>query len=237
MAVNGSVSDEGVDHAEVSAEDDVDEVEAKPSRSAISQPKAGRRRLPIVLIGVTAVVAVAIIAVVVTSGSSGSKTTSTTTPRNPAFIAFQDKSAGFELSYPSTWQKGTPNDPNVPLLLNFGAGGFDTLLVRVVPIEAAQVNTASATDIKAFTDAIISGTNVNVLKQQAVTINKLPAYYYFYSLPKDPATGVILVHSHFFIFPPHQMVALTFQTVDQDFQQFAAAFDQVVSSVQTIPTP
>jgi hypothetical protein len=236
MAVNGSVSEEGVDQSEVSAKDDVDEAELRAPRSPISLSTGRRRRLPIVLIGVTAVVAVAVVAVLVTSSSSGSKSP-TTAPPQPTFTTFQDKTAGFKLTYPSTWQSGRPNDPNVPLLLNFGASGLDTLLVRVVPIEAAQVDTASAADIKAFTDAVISGTNVNVLKQQAITVNKLPGYYYFYTLPKDPATGVTLVHSHFFVFPPHEMVALTFQTVDADFQQFAASFDQVVSSVQTIPVP
>ncbi|MDQ1392461.1 MAG: hypothetical protein QOF30_1438 [Acidimicrobiaceae bacterium] len=236
MAVNGSVSEEGVDDEEVSAKGDLDEAERGPARAPISRTKAAGRRLPIILIGATAIVAVAVIAVVVTSGSSKSKTTTPTTPPRPTFTAFQDKKAGFQLSYPSTWTTGMPNDPNVPLLLNFGAGGFDTLLIRVVPIEAAQVNTASATDIKAFTDAVISGTGVTVLKSQAVTVHNLPGYYYFYTLPKD-ASGVTLVHSHFFVFPPHEMVSLTFQTVDSDFQQFAAAFDQVVSSVQAIPVP
>jgi hypothetical protein len=74
-----------------------------------------------------------------------------------------------------------------------------------------------------------------VLKQQAVTVNGLPGYYYFYSLPTDVATGTTLVHSHFFVFPPHEIVSLTFQSIDHDFSGLAHGFDQVIGTFQALP--
>ena len=89
--------------------------------------------------------------------------------------------------------------------------------------------------MKAFTDSVISGTNVTVLQQQSINIQGIAGYYYFYTLPKDPTTGVTLVHSHYFIFPPTHMVSLTFQTTDHDFAQLAPTFDQVVASLHLTP--
>jgi hypothetical protein len=142
-----------------------------------------------------------------------------------------DQTAHFHLTYPPSWTVVKSADKDVPLQLNFGAGGLDTLLVRVVPL-VTSVDTSNEANIKAFTDAVISGTNITLLKQEAIKVNQVPGYYYLYTLPKDPVTGVTLVHSHFFVFPPQEMVSLTFQTVNADFAGLAPTFDKVVSSLQ-----
>jgi len=238
MAVNGSVSEDGVEEEEVSAEDDVDEAPRRAQSREASPPKRGRRKGPLIAIGAAVLAAVAILAVVLSSGGSKakSKTPSTTaTPPVAGFTAFRDPVAGFTLAYPTAWHVEKSNDSNVPLLLTMGRNPLDTLLVRVIDIPA-DVDVSNVDNIRAFTDAVISGTKITVLKQQSLTVNGVPAYYYFYTLPPDPSTGTTLVHSHFFVFPPHEMVSLTFQTLNSDFSGFASTFDQVVSSLRAIPT-
>jgi hypothetical protein len=109
--------------------------------------------------------------------------------------------------------------------------------VRVTPLTSA-IDTTNVANIKAVTDAILSGTPINVFEQKSVTVNKIPGYYYLYTLPKDPASGVTLIHSHFFFFPqPQQMVSLVFQAVDlAGFNRLAPTFDQVIASIQATPT-
>jgi hypothetical protein len=230
MAVNGSVSKDDVDSAEIPEDDDVDEGDRASPKRAGRGAKQTRSRLPIILIGGVVVAAIAVTAVLVTSGSS-----SNSTPKaKSGFTAFVDQKAGFGLTYPAAWTATPANDANVPLLLNVGADGLDTVLVRVLPLQTS-VDTSNEASIKSVTDAIISGTKVSVLQQQAIKVNGLAGYYYFYSLPKDPTSGTTLVHSHFFVFPPHEMVSLTFQTLDHDFSALAHSFDQVVTSFHTVP--
>jgi hypothetical protein len=240
MPVNGSVSEDSVDRTEDPAEDDLDDDERAPSRPAGAAAIRRRRRLPIAIMVVITVAVVAVAAVLVSSGSSKPqakpKSTTTTQPINASFTTFNDQAAGFSVSYPPSWTPIKSTDPDVPLQLTFGAEGLDTLKVRVVSL-STSVNTSSVADMKAFTDSIISGNNITVLKQEGFTVGNVTGYYYFYSLPKDPNTGVTLVHSHFFVFPPHQMVSLTFQTLDRDFANLADTFDQVVSSLRVTGKP
>ena len=240
MPVNGSVSEDSVDRTDEQAGDDLDDAERTPSRPAVGRSIRRRRRLPIAVIVVVTVAVAAIAAVLISSGPSKPqakpKSTTTTQPINASFTTFNDQAAGFSLSYPPSWTTIKSTDPDVPLQLIIGAEGLDTLLVRVVALQTS-VDTSSVDNMKAFTDSIISGTNVTVLQQEGFTIGNVNGYYYFYSLPKDPTTGVTLVHSHFFVFPPHQMVSLTFQTVDHDFANLANTFDQVVSSLRVTGNP
>jgi len=235
MAVNGSVSKGSVNGAEDLPEDDVDDVddvEVHPKSRVVSPPKKRSRRLPIVALGVVVLAAVAVAAVLLSSSPSKPKASPPKNPNpSPGFLPFVDQKANLRLSYPPSWTVVKSADADVPLQLNFGAAGLDTLLVRVVPL-TTSVDTSNEANIKAFTDAVLSGTNITVLKQEAIKVNQVPGYYYLYTLPKDPATGITLVHSHFFVFPPHEMVSLTFQTVNADFAGLAPTFDKVVSSLQ-----
>ncbi len=237
MVVNGSASSGGVDRAEVSAEDDVDDADRTSTARPASPPNGGRRRISLIAVGAVIVAAVAVTAALVSSGGGGGskKATSTTTvPVKAGFTAFSDAAAGFSLTYPSSWTPSKSSDPNVPLLATIGDDNLNTFLVRVVPIPST-VDTSNVANIKAVTDAVLSGTRITVLKQQSLTVNGLPAYYYFYTLPTDVGSGTTLVHSHFFLFPPHQMVSLLFQTLDKDFSGLAATFDKVVGSLRATP--
>ncbi len=228
MPANDSLNKPGVD----TTEDDDDNPEPRRPATGQTPTTRHRRRLPIIAMAAAVAVIIAVVAVI---ASNGSKTKSPAKakppPVNAAFTTFNDKAAGFSVSYPPAWTAVKTTDPAVPLLLNIGVQGLDTLLVRVVALQTS-VDTTSVASMKAFTDSIISGANVTVLQQQSITIQNVPGYYYFYTLPKDPTTGVTLVHSHFFVFPPKQMVSLTFQTVDNDFARLAPTFDQVVASLR-----
>jgi hypothetical protein len=221
MAVKGSTGKDSVDPTVEPVEDDRDDVDHGPSTRSYSTPRRRRRRLPILLIAVVVIVVVAVVAIWLGS----SKTT---------YQTFTDRSAGFKLSYRSSWSESPSGDTRVPLVLSFGADGLDTFLVTVTPMQAS-VDTSNVADIKAFTDAVISGTKVDVEKQLAFTVDGIPGYYYFYSLPKEPSTGIVLVHSHFFVFPPHEMVQLMFQTETQDTNRFTPDFNKVLASLKIIP--
>ncbi|MDQ6616226.1 MAG: hypothetical protein M3083_16165 [Actinomycetota bacterium] len=229
MAINSSVSEGSVNSKDDVLEDDVDEVERGPSGPVHSGQKGRHPALPILIIATVLVLALVVAAVVITSGLSKSSPKVTPTTLKPSPGVFVDRQAGFSLSYPPAWTLESSTDPNVPLLLSIARQGLDALLLRVTPL-AKSIDTSSVANIKAFTDAVISGTKVTVLQQQPITVHGLAGYYYFYTLPKDPASGVTLVHSHFFLFPPNYMVSMTFQSLDKDFATLAKTFDQVVSS-------
>lgn len=230
MGINGSVSEGGVDQEEDPLEDDVPVTVATSRTRVASPPKGGRRRLPLMAIGVLVVVALVVAGVLLSSGGGKSKPKAASTPSVAGFTTFKDQSAGFDVSYPSAWVAQS-HPSAVALLVTFDNNPLDDLFVRVTSIPST-VDTGNVADIKAFTDAIISGTGVTVLQSESVTVGGTPAYYYLYTLPKDPTTGVTLVHSHFFIFPPHEMVELLFQTASTDFSGFAHTFDEVLATFQ-----
>ena len=253
MAVNGSSGKEHVEGKEIPDDDDLDDVDRPPTKTSNSGSNGGRRRLPLVLIGLVIIAAVALIIVLLSNKSTKSAAPPTATqttdangcttppatnspapPTGGPFTNFEDQQAKFSLSYPAAWKEVKSTDPNVPLLVHVRSDTLDTVLVRVLPTQAT-VDTTNEASIKSFTDAVISGTKVNVLKQQAITINGLLGYYYFYALPANPCyPNITLVHSHFFLFPPHEMLDVVFQATDTDFAPLASSFDQVINSVRAI---
>lgn len=223
MPVNGSVGDGGVDRTHDPVEDDVDDTDRSPPTRSNAVPKRRRRRRAMVATGIVAAGAVAVAAILLTSGSSKPKT-------NVTFTTFVDQKDGFTLSYPRSWTLNTSTDPTIVLKLSFGGGGLDVLQVRVVAIETL-VDTSNVANIKSISDAELSGEPITLLQQGSTIVDRVPTYYYLYTLP--PSEGVTLVHSHFFIFPPHQLVQILFQTVNQDFSPQANTFDQVIKSFKT----
>ncbi len=226
MAVNGSASKDSVDREEVPAEDDVDDVDdldTRPPHRTFSAPKRRRRRLPIIAIGCVVIALVAGAVVVVYRITRPPKTS----------ITFTDKKDGFRLTYPATWTVTKDTGAAVVLHVSFGAATLDTLVVKAVPL-AVSVNTKNEATIKTFTDGAIGSAKITVLQQLAVKVNGLLGYDYLYTLP--PTDGVTLLHSQFFIFPPHEMVILLFQTLEPDFAANAKSIGKVIDSVQAVPT-
>ena len=220
MAINGSVSEGSVDHDEDTLLDDPDLAAPPPRKRVASPPKGGRRRLRLTVLVVLVVVVVVVVGIVLGSGGGRSK-----------FATFRDPSGGFTLTYPSSWTVTKDTDSTVALLATVNSDPLDIMQIRVTPVDAT-VNTSNVADIEAVTNAVISGTKVNSLQPQALTVDGVPAYYYLYSLPRDPTTGTTLEHSQFFIFPPHEMVDVVFQTEVSRSSTYTGTFAQVIRSFQ-----
>jgi hypothetical protein len=234
MAVNGSVSNDKADRAQDLDDDDLEDVHKPAPTRVASTRKPGRRRLPIIAVALVAAIAIVVTVVLLTTGSPKKKAATTTPKVSPGFVTFTDQKAGFQLSYPNTWVNAHPTDPSVPLQVSFGPNAaFDSMRVRVEPM-SSSVNTTNVADIKQFTNAVLSGTNITVLQQASYSDNGLLGYWYFYAVPPTAAQPE-LVHSHFFIFPAHEMIEVVFQTTVADFTPLAHTFDQVSSSFRPLP--
>jgi hypothetical protein len=227
MAVKGPIGDE-----EETAEDDIDEATRAPqSRIAPPPPKTvGRRRL---LIG-TAVGA----GVVVVGGGayligSGTSKSSKSNSNDPTLTTFRDPLTGFSIAYPKSWAPLTPPDPSIRLLLDAGVAGLDYFEIRVQQTQNVDPN--NLTDVKAFTDSILSGSAITVLDQKPVTINGIHGYYYLYTLSDPASTPEKLVHSHYFLYQGHLAYFLVFQALLNDFSRLAPAAGKVVDSFRTFP--
>ena len=220
MAINGSVSEGGVDQDDDALLDDPDLAPPTARKRVPTPPKGGRRRITLMVLVVVIVLGVVVAGVLLGSGGSKSK-----------FATFQDPRGGFNLTYPSSWTVTKDTDPTAALLVTLNSDPLDIMQIRVTSI-AATVNTSNVADIEAVTNGVISGTRVKSLQPQSVTVDGFPAYYYLYSLPPDPTTGTTLEHSQFFIFPPHEMVDVVFQTEVSRASTYAGTFAQVIRSFQ-----
>jgi hypothetical protein len=212
-------------------DDDVDDADTVADSLANPATKS-RRKLPLVLVGVAAL-AVLVAAVVVAAHAASSTSAAKKAEQSTGLKTFVDKQAGFEFSYPASWKVIPKPASTTALQVSFGAGIVDRLVVQAVHMQAS-VEPKTENDIKTFTDGAIGGGHITVLQQLAITTNGLLGYNYLYTLP--PIGKVKLVHSQFFIFPPHEMVVLLFQAVDTDFSARAEGIRQVLASFRAIPT-
>lgn len=237
-AGDGTDLDDEKGGAAEEVEDDYDDdVDDPARRAAPGAPRAtGRQRLVKAgLIAVLTVSTVIVIAVIVNlvlhGGGKGSASSGTNGTGSSSAATLRDAADHFQLNYPKGWAVQKKNlGPGVKLLTTFSPDGLDLMQVRVAPL-AATVDTSNEADIKSVTDAIISGTNVTVLEQRALTVDGLLGYDYFYSFP---SSGTTLIHSHVFIFPPHEMVEIVFQTTEADFAGAANNISFVLSSFKKV---
>lgn len=157
--------------------------------------------------------------------------TTTTAPPGSAGVTIHDVAGGFTITRPASWiQVNNPGNSDALLL---SAGGLDAMDVHVFPLQSP----VAPKDMQAFTDAILSGSQIKVLKQQAVVINGMQGYYYLY-LFTDSKTGQQGVHAHYFLFQGAKMYTLLFQALPtSDFARLAPVFDQVANSFRGEPGP
>ena len=150
------------------------------------------------------------------------------------FTSFNDPVTGTKLAFPKAWTRLPTANSEADIRLALSAGGSDLVLLRVIPLEGA-VTAANMGDVKAVTDALVSGQKVNVLQQQQVEVNGLPGYYYLYTYT-DAQTGQQGVHAHYFLFQGKKMNSIVFQAQPStDFQRLAPTFDQVANSFHSAP--
>jgi hypothetical protein len=143
---------------------------------------------------------------------------------------FRDPQTGISVDYPRAWKR--VEVPVAEYRLAVDAGNNVAFTIRVVPIQ--QVATPqNLANFKAVTDGLVaSNPTVKVFKEQAITLNGMLGYYYFYTFEDGPVTAV---HAHYFLFSGQKMNILVFQTLPDDFEPLAATFDRVAESFRSDP--
>jgi hypothetical protein len=144
--------------------------------------------------------------------------------------AFHDPPNGISLEYPRSWKR--VEVPVAEYRLALDAGNNVAFTLRVVPIQT-QATPQNLQNFKAVTDGLVaSNPTVTVLKEQAITLNGMLGYYYFYTFQDGPVTAV---HAHYFLFSGNKMNILVFQTLPDDFAPLAGTFDRVAESFRSDP--
>ena len=143
---------------------------------------------------------------------------------------FRDPQTGISVDYPRAWKR--VEVPVAEYRLAVDAGNNVAFTIRVVPIQ--QVATPqNLANFKAVTDGLVaSNPTVKVFKEQAITLNGMLGYYYFYTFEDGPVTAV---HAHYFLFSGQKMNILVFQTLPDDFEPLARTFDRVAESFRSDP--
>ncbi|MGH3787502.1 MAG: hypothetical protein ACRDRG_13345 [Pseudonocardiaceae bacterium] len=155
-------------------------------------------------------------------------------PVKPAgFTDFRSEQAGFELSYPSTWSKLSPKDPQVLLLV--AQGTQESFLIRASelpePVGAEQVLAA-----RQFTDQLVtSNKSVQLVAEpKQIELGGLPGLFYFYNF-KDATSGQEGTHSHYFLFNGKTMISLVFQSLPKErFAESAKTFDDITATFRAV---
>lgn len=153
-------------------------------------------------------------------------------------VEFRDDRAGFALSYPKAWIRATAPNPQIVLVAaehdparNLGG----SILVRVTPLDA-PVGKAQLGETRKATDALVASSEGVALKAEPMETEQggLPGLYYLYTF-RDPVSGVIGAHSHYFLFKGSTMISVVFQTLpDGDFGRLAPLFDRVAGSLRAL---
>lgn len=165
-------------------------------------------------------------------------TTAAPAATNPAgLIEFRDEKAGWTVSYPEGWNRLEPKDADVALVVSEKPAEQNTggsILARNLTLGAAVTDTNLAA-AKEVTDQIVAGDGIEHITQPQVLHQAgLPGYFYFYRF-KDPASGQVGVHSHYFLFKGSTMISFVFQALpDADFQRLANTYDSVIGSFRVL---
>jgi hypothetical protein len=153
-------------------------------------------------------------------------------------VEFRDDRAGFALSYPKAWVRATAPNPQIVLVAAEhdpakNVGG--SILVRVTPLDA-PVGKAQLGETRKATDALVTSSEGVTLKAEPIETEQggLPGLYYLYTF-RDPVSGLVGAHSHYFLFKGSTMISIIFQALpDGHFGRLAPLFDRVAGSVRAL---
>lgn len=144
---------------------------------------------------------------------------------------FRDPETGFTVDYPRAWKR--VDVPVAEYRLAVDGGNNVAFTIRVLPIQT-PATAQNLQNFKAVTDGLVaSNPTVQVLKEQAISLNGMLGYYYFYSFTDG---AVAAVHAHYFLFSGNKMNILVFQTLPDDFEPLAATFDRIAESFRSDPS-
>ena len=143
---------------------------------------------------------------------------------------YRDTETGFTVEYPRSWRR--VDVPVAEYRLAVDGGNNVAFTIRVVPIQT-PATAANLQNFKAVTDGLVaSNSTVKVLKEQAISLNGMLGYYYFYTFTDGAVTAV---HAHYFLFSGHKMNVLVFQSLPDDFEAMAPTFDKIAESFRSDP--
>jgi hypothetical protein len=187
----------------------------------------------VVLLSVATVVVIGLVALAI---SLGSRQPEDDIPPPAAadtpvpVTTFRDAETGFTVEYPRAWRR--VEVPVADYRLAVDGGNNVAFTIRVVPI-AQPATPQNLQNFKIVTDGLVaSNSTVQILKEQAISLNGMLGYYYFYSF----TDGVVsAVHAHYFLFSGNKMNIIVFQTLPDDFQAMAATFDRIAESFRSDP--
>ncbi|MGI8807652.1 MAG: PsbP-related protein [Acidimicrobiales bacterium] len=205
--------------------DDADDSSAAP------QPNRSQTKL-VVLLSVLTVVVLGVGALAFTANNRSSDDLPPPAPDNTPvpMTTFKDAQTGFTVEYPRAWRR--VEVPVADYRLAVDAGNNVAFTIRVVPIQT-PATAQNLQNFKAVTDGLVaSNSTVSVLKEQAISLNGMLGYYYFYTFTDG---GVQAVHAHYFLFSGNKMNVIVFQTLPDDFQGMAATFDKIAESFRSDP--
>ena len=158
--------------------------------------------------------------------------------RPDELVEFRHDQVGFALSYPKAWVRATAPNPQIVLVAaehdpakNLGG----SILVRVTPLDT-PVGKAQLGETRKATDALVTSSEGVVLKAEPAEIEQggLPGLYYLYTF-RDPVSGLVGAHSHYFLFRGSTMISIVFQSLpDGDFGRLARLFDRVAGSLRAL---
>jgi hypothetical protein len=203
-----------------------DDVEPAPPPAPRSQNKL------IIALSVATVVVIGLIAlaVAISNRSSDDGIPPAAKPTEVPTTTFKDTETGFTVQYPRSWHK--VDVPVADYRLAVDGGNEVAFTIRVVPIQT-PATAENLENFKAVTDGlVVSNSTVKVLKNQAISLNGMLGYYYFYTFQDG---GVDAVHAHYFLFSGNKMNVLVFQALPDDFQNMAATFDKIAESFKSDP--
>jgi hypothetical protein len=210
--------------------DDVGDVD--DGAADLPAPNPRQKRMVVLMTILTAVVVIASgIAIAVATQGRGDNGPPPAPENTPVpMTTFRDPPNGITLEYPRSWKK--VEVPVAEYRLALDAGNSVAFTLRVVPIQT-PATPQNLQNFKAVTDGLVaSNPTVKVFKEQAITLNGMLGYYYFYTFEDGPVTAV---HAHYFLFSGNKMNILVFQTLPDDFEPLAATFDRVAESFRSDP--
>ena len=199
-------------------------------RQAPADPR--QKRTVVLMTILTAVVVIASgIAIAVATQDRGDNGPQAAPENTPVpMTTFTDPPNGITIEYPRAWKR--VEVPVAEYRLALDGGNNVAFTLRVVPIQT-PATTTNLQNFKAVTDGLVgSNPTVKVLKEQAISLNGMLGYYYFYTFTDGAVTAV---HAHYFLFSGNKMNILVFQTLPDDFEPLAATFDRVAESFRSDP--
>lgn len=207
-----------------------DDVEDDAGEEAAPDPR--QKRMVVLMTILTAVVVIASgIAIAVATQDRGDNGPPPARENTPVpLTTFRDPETGISVEYPRAWKR--VQVPVADYRLALDAGENVAFTIRVVPIQT-PATPQNLQNFKAVTDGLVaSNPTVKVFKEQAISLNGMLGYYYFYTFTEGQ---VEFVHAHYFLFSGNKMNILVFQTLPDDFEPRAGTFDRVAESFRSDP--